>query len=57
VKEGGMAGWYQSLQKTMSARSAFVETRSIVRVSADAAPLVNASLGAISDRDRANGSG
>ena len=48
-----MAGWYQSLQKSMSARSAFVETRSIVRVSADAAPLVNASLGAISVRDRA----
>src|SRR5262245_34916916 len=46
-------GWYQSLQKAMSARRSFVETRSIARVSADAAPLVNASLGAISVKDRA----
>jgi len=48
-----MAGWYQSLQKSMSARRAFVGTRSIARVSADAAPLMTASLGAISVKDRA----
>jgi subtilisin len=48
-----MAGWYQSLQRSISARRSFVETHSIARISADAAPLVNASLGAISVRDRA----